>query len=131
MTNDSRYHFPGLKPNHLISVGWDAPLTTFFAQVFDSSSNDDEPILWLGLEPMQIPTLEMLVKELAEVATIPPDILQHLEQDHDQPWSPSPLQLLNRKLYESTASEDTAWATFTAEQFAAGYSDTDAIYDQD
>jgi hypothetical protein len=104
MTTDSRYHFPGLNPNHLISVGWDAPLTTFFAQVFDSSDDDEdknEPILWLGDEPRQIPTLEMLVKELAPFASIPPDILQNLENDHDQPWSPSPLQLLNRNLFES------------------------------
>jgi hypothetical protein len=107
MNTNSRYDFPGHNPNHQISVGWDAPLTTFFAQVLDSSSDDheDEPILWLGLEPMQIPTCEMLIKELAEVATIPPDILQNLENDHDQPWSPSPLQLLNRKLYESHKEE--------------------------
>jgi hypothetical protein len=103
MNTNSRYHFPGLNPNHLITAGWDAPLTTFFAQVFDSSEDDEdenEPILWLGDEPRQIPNSEMLVKELAEVATIPTPILENLEHDHDQPWSPSPLQLLNRKLYE-------------------------------
>jgi hypothetical protein len=105
MTANSRYHFPGHHPNHLISVGWDAPLTTFFAQIFSSDEDEDEPILWLGDEPRQIPTLEMLVKEVAEVATIPPDILENLVQDHDQPWSPSPLQLLNRKLYESHKEE--------------------------
>ncbi len=132
MTSDSRYDIPGLKPNHLISVGWDAHLITFYAQVFDSSSeHQHEPILGIGREPMQIPTLEMLVQQLAPFASIPPTILQNLQQDHDRPWSPSPLQLRNRKLYENTASEDTAWNTITAEQFAAGYPDTDAIYDQD
>ena len=101
----SRYEFPGHNPNHQITVGWDAPLTTFFTQVFDSYSEDeDEPILWLGLEPMQIPTLEMLVQRLAPFASIPPAILQNLQQDHDRPWSPSPLQLLNRKLYEKFSS---------------------------
>jgi hypothetical protein len=107
MNTNSRYDFPGHNPNHQISVGWDAPLTTFFTQVFDSSSDDDEdePILWLGLEPLQIPTLEMLVQRLAPFASIPTPILENLEHDHDQPWSPSPLQLLNRKLYESHKEE--------------------------
>jgi hypothetical protein len=102
MSTESRYDIAGNNPKHEISVGWDAPLTTFFAQVFDSDSEDDmdEPVLWLGDEPMQIPTLELLIQRLAPFASIPPDILEKLQKDYDQPWSPSPLQQLNRKLYE-------------------------------
>ena len=36
----SRYHIPAQDPGLTVIVGWDNPLTTFFAQVFDPSIED-------------------------------------------------------------------------------------------
>ena len=52
----SRYPFPAQDPCFTVVVGWDNPLATFFAQVFDPSIDDDDEayVLWIGAAPQAI-----------------------------------------------------------------------------
>lgn len=42
----SRYEFAGREPGATVSLGWDAPLGTYFIQV--KSGEGGEPLLWRG-----------------------------------------------------------------------------------
>ncbi len=46
----SRYQIPTIHRTHEAFVGWDAPMTTFFAQVFDRNvkDRDEQLLLWMG-----------------------------------------------------------------------------------
>jgi hypothetical protein len=100
---DSRYNIATPhKPDYkLVVVGWDAPTCSFFFQVWEEDDQkDEEPILWGGDEPREIPTVEQLQIRVAPYVEIPPEILEQIQSDYDQPWSPSPLQQEARKFFE-------------------------------
>lgn len=86
----SRHSVP--QPNGtVLTVGWDPPLDTFFAQVYPpepegvcedpecpvaevtvgdhalADCQDNSPVIWLGAAPNAIPDLEGLVSELQSV----------------------------------------------------------------
>ena len=63
----SRYSLPAQQPGLTVIVGWDNPLQTLFAQVFDPSIEDDEAacLLWIGTAPEAIPTVAALQAQLA------------------------------------------------------------------
>ena len=100
----SRYLIPAIHPEHRAVVGWDSPLASFFTQVIDQrietaiehgelSEDDADPmLLWIGTTLGELPTLEELQRAIASFATIPNDIVEQLQSDYDQPWSPSPMQ---------------------------------------
>jgi hypothetical protein len=77
-----------------VIVGWDNPLQTLFAQVFDPSIEDDEAacLLWIGTAPEAIPTVAALQAQLAGWATIPDDIVDRLLRDQHSATPPTPLQ---------------------------------------
>jgi hypothetical protein len=54
-------------PALTVLVGWDNPLVTFFAQVFNPSIKEDEEacLLWIGTAPEAIPTVAALQAQLA------------------------------------------------------------------
>ena len=68
----SRHTVPCLYSGFTVVVGWDNPLSTFFAQVSrDDAGEDDDPlVLWLGTEPHQIIFPRDLIAPLAPYATI-------------------------------------------------------------
>ena len=90
----SRYHFPAQDPRFTVVVGWDNPLATFFAQVFDPSIEDDDEadVLWIGTAPQAISTVAALQAQLAGWATIPADIVDRLTRDQQAATPPTPLQ---------------------------------------
>jgi hypothetical protein len=90
----SRYSLPPQQPGLTVIVGWDNPLCTLFAQVFDPSIEDDEAacLLWIGTAPEAIPTVAALQAQLAGWATIPPDIVDRLVRDQQVATPPTPLQ---------------------------------------
>jgi hypothetical protein len=90
----SRYRIPAQDTGLTAIVGWDNPLTTFFAQVFDPSIEDDEAacLLWIGTAPGAIPTVAALQAQLVGWATIPPDIVDRLTRDQQAATPPTPLQ---------------------------------------
>ena len=89
----SRYSIPAQNPA-LTVVGWDNPLQTLFAQVFDPSIEDDDKacVLWIGTAPEAIPTVAALQAQLAGWATIPADIVGRLRCDQHAATPPTPLQ---------------------------------------
>jgi hypothetical protein len=64
----SRYEFrPSHWPDHTsLTVGWDRPLDTFFAQVMDSSipEDDDRVIVWLGAMQPYFSDVDTLMQTL-------------------------------------------------------------------
>ena len=90
----SRYRIPAQDPGLTVIVGWDNPLMTFFAQVFDPSIEDDEAacLLWIGTAPEAILTVAALQAQLVGWATIPPDIVDRLTRDQQAATPPTPLQ---------------------------------------
>jgi hypothetical protein len=77
-----------------VTVGWDNPLATFFAQVFDPSIEEDAEacLLWIGTAPEAIPTVAALQAQLADWATLPADIVDRLRRDQQAATPPTPLQ---------------------------------------
>lgn len=90
----SRYSIPAQQPGLTVIVGWDNPLTTFFAQVFDPSIEEDAAacLLWIGNALEAIPTVAALQAQLAGWAAIPPDIVERLTRDRHAATPPTPLQ---------------------------------------
>jgi len=90
----SRYRIPAQDPDLTVIVGWDNPLMTFFAQVFNPSIEDDDEacVLWIGAAPEAIPTVAALQAQLTGWATIPPAILDCLTRDQQAATPPPPLQ---------------------------------------
>lgn len=100
----SRYLIPAIQPEHRIVVGWDSPLASFFAEVTDlnveaavergecSEEEVDATILWVGTTLGELPTLEHLRSAITPFAILSTDIVEHLQSDYDQPWTPSPMQ---------------------------------------
>ena len=90
----SRYSISAQQPGLTVIVGWDNPLQTLFAQVFDPSIEDDEAacLLWIGTVPEAIPTVAALQAQLAGWAMIPPDIVDRLVRDQQAATPPTPLQ---------------------------------------
>jgi hypothetical protein len=90
----SRYSIQAQQPGLTVIVGWDNPLCTFFAQVFDPAIADDEAacLLWIGTAPGAIPTVAARHAQLASWAAIPPAILDCLIRDQQAATPPTPLQ---------------------------------------
>ena len=59
-------------------VGWDRPLRTFFAQVYD---RDEELILWEGTGLAEIATAERAIALLEPFAQIPIGLAELLERE--------------------------------------------------
>jgi hypothetical protein len=83
----SRYTIEALDPGLTVTIGWDNPLQTFFAQVSrrdvgdDADDEADPVILWLGGTPREVPTNEALATGLADYAVIPADVVEALHRD--------------------------------------------------
>ena len=62
----SRYSIAAQQPGLTVTVGWDNPLGTLFAQVFDPSIEEDADacLLWIGTAPGAIPTVAVLQAQL-------------------------------------------------------------------
>ena len=90
----SRSSLSAQQPGLTVIVGWDHPLTTFFAQVFDPSIEEDAEacLLWIGTAPEAIPTVAALQAQLVGWATIPDDMVDRLTRDQQGATPPTPLQ---------------------------------------
>src|SRR5262249_15100436 len=90
----SRYSIPAQQPELTVTVGWDNPLMTFFAQVFDPSIEDDEAacLLWIDTAPEAMPTVAALQAQLVGWATIPADMVDRLRRGQQTATPPTPLQ---------------------------------------
>ena len=94
----SRYTFEGNRPELSIVVGWDNPLKTYFAQVWDGGGpGQGELRLWVGAGRDRVPTVEALAGLVVPYGELPADVLAQLEEDHEPRKEPSaPQQLLSK-----------------------------------
>ena len=99
----SRSSIPAQDSRLTVVVGWDNPLATFFAEVFDPSieDEDDAYVLWIGTALQAIPTVAALQAQLASWATIPADIVDRLTRDQQAATPPTPLQRWAIQILES------------------------------
>ena len=98
----SRYIVPQENPTQEVVIGWDNPLTSFFAQVFDLTADDDENdcVYWIGADYNALPTVEALQATLGNIATIPEALCDALRADQRNAEPPTPLQQSMRASYE-------------------------------
>lgn len=68
----SRYtipNAPGSPDKRVTTVGWDAPLNTYWAMAFDPPASIDEKdveVFWIGYTPCELPDVESLATALRE-----------------------------------------------------------------
>jgi hypothetical protein len=65
-------------------VGWDRPLQTYFVQVFrksDEDGDEEDEILWEGVEPGQLKTPDEALRLLAPWCDIPEGLSATLQID--------------------------------------------------
>lgn len=90
----SRYTFTGNQPNLSIVVGWDRPLKSYFAQVWDGGRpQSGDLLLWVGAGPPPTPTLEGLAERLAPFGRIPDEVVYQLLEEDDYVCYPLPYKL--------------------------------------
>jgi len=84
----SRYEIHNGVTYTVVVVGWDGPLATYFAQVWDQRDvefgdpdAEDIPLLWAGCRAGEIRTVEHLDSVLAPYATLPEEIRRQLMRD--------------------------------------------------
>src|SRR3954453_4869943 len=80
----SRYTIEGNRPELSIVVGWDNPLKSYFAQVWDGGGLGEGDLkLWVGAGPERVPTPDDLAELVAPYGEIPANVLEQLEEDHE------------------------------------------------
>lgn len=97
----SRYRIPTSTPGVTVVVGWDNPMSTFFAQVAREQDDNDERdpvILWLGGRIGEIGRAVDVAPRLAPYARLDPDMLAQLEADRASCAGTGPTPLQRRML---------------------------------
>lgn len=79
----SRHIIPGKNDNHQVVVGWDAPMGTFFGQVFDKNAHDedDDLVFGVGQQFNEMPEIGPLLEAMAPHADISPMVIRVLENN--------------------------------------------------
>jgi hypothetical protein len=83
----SRYELPSALPagdRIEVVVGWDPPLKTFFAQVWDRTKDEDEPgaeLLWIGCSPRELNDVQQVMDAVAPWAKMPDPVKRALYRD--------------------------------------------------
>jgi hypothetical protein len=94
----SRYTFAGQRPGLSIVVGWDNPLGTYFAQVWEGGGAAKGDLrLWVGAGLDRVLTVEALAGLLAPYGNIPGRVVARLKEDYGRRSEPTPLQRLLAK----------------------------------
>jgi len=99
----SRCTITALDPALTVAIGWDNPLSTFFAIVTDERCDDDENrvLLWIGTDTAEIPRAEDLVAPLAPCAVVTADHIASLRSDRARALDRGPTAL-QRQLLDLT-----------------------------
>ena len=104
----SRYSIPAQDSRLTVVVGWDNPLATFFAEVFDPSieDEDDAYVLWIGTALQAIPTVAALQAQLAGWATLPAALVAQLTREQQAATPPTTLQRWALQLLNGASPAD-------------------------
>jgi hypothetical protein len=84
----SRHEVPAINPNDKAVVGWDHPLLTFFAIVYDTTkpAEDNETgeiIRWVGTSMREIYEVEDLCRSLQGLVNLSVEMCSTLYHDKD------------------------------------------------
>ena len=79
----SRHDLDPHKARHEVVVGWDPPLSTFFAQVLDIEAEDDldYEVLWIGTSFDEVSDPAGVIAAVQPFAAVPDGLLATLQQD--------------------------------------------------
>lgn len=75
----SRHEFtaPGVEA----VIGWDRPLNTYFAQVWDRTKDEDDPaaeLVWIGCMPGEIHDPQTVIAAVRRHVNVPADLVNTL-----------------------------------------------------
>lgn len=76
----SRHELPAADGFEVV-VGWDPPLGTFFAQVWDRRVDEDDPaaeVLWIGCTPGEIRDPQTVCDAVTRWARVPDGLAREL-----------------------------------------------------
>jgi len=80
----SRHDLTPFNPAHETVVGWDPPLRTFFAQVLDTTADEEDAnyeVLWIGTRFREVPDPATVIAAVAPFASVPADLPGQLARD--------------------------------------------------
>ena len=80
----SHHNLTPTNPTHDVVVGWDGPLDTFFAQVIDTTADEESDareVLWIGTGFCEAPDPATIIAAVAPFATVPAGLLAQLARD--------------------------------------------------
>ena len=100
----SRYRIHTLNSDrHETFVGWDNPLQTYFAQVYDLSASDEDDSIsfWVGEKPQEVTSVDVLEEKVRPFAVIPQEIKEKLLRDYQERTQPTPLQRMMSELFRN------------------------------
>ena len=82
----SRHTIVSFSDRFEVTIGWDRPLNSFFAQVQDlkiADGEQDPVVVWVGASYSEIPRPEDLQAHIAGFAIIPVEMLDALRADRN------------------------------------------------
>lgn len=89
----SRHFVTPRNPHHEVIVGWDAPLGSYFVQVFDTAIDDtaiEAPVAMIGQSLGEIRCVDRILQVAALYATVPEGFRETLLADcRNEPHSPN------------------------------------------
>ncbi len=65
-------------------LGWDPPLNTYFAQVWDRTQDEDDPaaeLLWIGCMPGEIHDVGTLCDRVSRWVAVPVETIRALHRE--------------------------------------------------
>ncbi len=80
----SRHFVTPRNPRHEVIVGWDAPLDTYFVQVFDTAIDDtaiEAPVAMVGQTLGEVHCVDRILQVVALHATVPEGLRETLIAD--------------------------------------------------
>jgi hypothetical protein len=80
----SRHELDPLNAAHEVVIGWDPPLRTYFAQVFDTAADeesDGREVLWIGTGFREVPDPTAVIAAVTPFASVPAGLLDQLTRD--------------------------------------------------
>ena len=107
----SRHRIPALSDKHYAIVGWDNPLQSFFAQIWDKAKDeaddDDAVVFRVGLEPGQPDILDVdkLQVMICDYAIIPDNVKAVLRHEFENRTQPYPMQKMVKELFREHFDE--------------------------
>src|ERR1700757_2154851 len=99
----SRYALPAHAPTLTVTVGWDPPLQTFFAQVVRPTTAphaDGRLVAWIGTRTQEIASVAQLCRQLAAYAATPRGMQARLAREQRASRPPTALQVRLRQVLE-------------------------------